>query len=67
MMKNRWISHLSSLKVNRQYSRLAIEITVILIAKVFLLYLLWWVCFSHPIAKQDRQAAVTRIIMNTSK
>jgi hypothetical protein len=67
MMKNRWISHLSSLKANRQYSRLAIEITVILIAKVILLYLLWWACFSHPIAKQDRQAAVTRIIMNTSK
>jgi hypothetical protein len=67
MMKNRWISHLSSLKAHRRYSRLAIEITVILLTKVVLLYLLWWACFSHPIAKQDRQQAVTRIIMSTSK
>jgi hypothetical protein len=67
MMKNRWILHLTSLKAHRRYSRLAIEITVILLVKVILLYLLWWACFSHPIAKQDRQQAVTRIIMSTSK
>lgn len=28
------------------------EVTLTLILKFALLYLLWWMCFSHPVSKQ---------------
>ena len=47
-----------------KYGWLAIEITIALIIKVSLLYLIWAICFAHPIAKDARQSAVTRMILN---
>lgn len=42
------------------------EITIILIIKLMLLTLLWYVCFSHPTAKQlDTQALGQHLIGTT--
>ena len=46
---------------------LSIEIGLILIFKIFLLWAIWWVCFSHPISKETRQQAVTQILLTPSK
>lgn len=61
-----YLKHLKFLKEFRKSGRLAIEISLILVIKIFLLWLLWALCFSHPIAKDARQLAVTRVILNHS-
>ncbi|MES2013094.1 MAG: cytochrome oxidase putative small subunit CydP [Pseudomonadota bacterium] len=63
-MINRYFNHLKQLKDAKKSSRLAIEITVILTVKIILLWLLWAAYFSQPIAKDARQLAVTRMILN---
>jgi hypothetical protein len=65
-MINRYINHLKSLKKSRKSGQLHIEVTVVLLIKFALLWLLWALCFSHPIAKDARQLAVTRMILNQS-
>ncbi|MEQ1602184.1 MAG: cytochrome oxidase putative small subunit CydP [Methylophilaceae bacterium] len=44
-----------------------IEIAVILIVKILLLWFIWTAFFSHPIPKDARQNATTRMILNQSK
>ena len=61
-----YFDHLKRLKKSDKLGRLTIEITVALIIKVMLLWLLWALCFSHPIAKDVRQLVVTRMILNHS-
>jgi hypothetical protein len=61
-----YINHLKRLKASRKPGRLAFEISLILAIKILLLWLLWVLCFSHPIAKDARQLAVTRMILNHS-
>jgi hypothetical protein len=61
-----YFNHLRRLKEARKSSQFAIEITLILVIKIILLGLLWALCFSHPIAKDARQLAVTRMILNHS-
>jgi hypothetical protein len=63
-MINRYFDHLKRLRESSNSGRLAIEITAILVIKFMLLWLLWALCFSHPIAKDARQLAVTRMILN---
>lgn len=46
---------------------LGFEISLILALKIFLLWAIWWACFSHPIAKETRQQAVTQILLTPSK
>lgn len=58
------INHFKVLKANHKNKRLAIEISVVLMVKILLLWLIWMLFFSHPIAKEARQEAVTRIILN---
>ncbi|MDI1309631.1 MAG: hypothetical protein PSV17_09400 [Methylotenera sp.] len=65
-MITQYFDHLKHLKESKKPGRLAIEISLILAIKIFLLWLLWALCFSHPIAKDARQLAVTRIILNHS-
>jgi len=65
-MTNRYFDHLKRLKESNQTGRFAFEISIILIIKILLLWLLWALCFSQPIAKDARQLAVTRIILNHS-
>jgi hypothetical protein len=62
-----YVDHLKRLKDTRKSGRLAIEISIVLIIKIILLWLLWVLCFSHPITKDARQLAVTRMILNHSK
>lgn len=64
MMYFKWLTRVKSLWAKRQYNRLTIEITCILMVKLALLWLLWSLCFSHPVKKVDRQEAVTKIILN---
>jgi hypothetical protein len=63
-----WLRHyfeyLGELKKQQRFSRLTLEICIILAVKVLLLWLLWWASFSNPIPKQVRQEAVTEIILN---
>jgi len=61
-----YFDHLKRLKDSRKSGRLAIEISIVLVIKIILLWLLWALCFSHPIAKDARQLAVTRMIFNHS-
>ncbi len=61
---SKYFKHLQQLKGANKSRRLAIEITIILIVKVILLWLIWAIFFSHPIAKEARQSEVTRIILN---
>ncbi len=61
---SKYFKHLQQLKGANKSRRLAIEITIILIVKVILLWLIWAIFFSHPIAKKARQSEVTRIILN---
>ncbi len=65
-MITRYIDHLKRLKDSRKPGRLAVEICLILAIKILLLWLLWALCFSHPIAKEARQLAVTRMLLNHS-
>lgn len=66
VMFSKWLTRIKSLWAGRQYNRLAIEISFILLIKLALLWLLWSVCFSHPVKKSDRQEAVTKLILNKS-
>lgn len=61
-----YFDRLKRLKEARKSGQLAFEIIIILIVKIGLLWLLWAVCFSHPIAKDARQLSVTRMILNHS-
>jgi hypothetical protein len=61
---SKYFEHLRQLKDANKSRRLVIEITIILIVKVILLWLIWAIFFSHPIAKEARQSEVTRIILN---
>jgi hypothetical protein len=61
---SKYFEHLQQLKGANKSARLAIEITIILIVKVILLWLIWAMFFAHPIAKETRQSEVTRIILN---
>lgn len=63
-MISKYFDHLRQLKGANKSWRLAIEISIILIVKVMLLWLIWAMFFSHPIAKEARQSAVTRLILN---
>ena len=65
-MINCYLKHLQNLKNTKKPLRLAIEITLVLVIKIILLWLLWALCFSQPIAKDARQSAVTRMILNQS-
>ena len=65
-MITRYIKHLKRLKGSSKPGRLVIEISLILAIKILLLWLLWALCFSHPIAKDARQLAVTRMILSHS-
>jgi hypothetical protein len=60
------ITHLKDLKAAGKFGRLATEITFVLLIKVFLLWLIWTMFFSHPLAKDARQEAVTRMLLNKS-
>jgi hypothetical protein len=60
----KYFEHLRQLKGANKSRRLAIEITIVLIVKVILLWLIWVMFFSDPIAKEARQSEVTRIILN---
>lgn len=63
----RWyFKHIKRLQASDKFGRLAIEISVILVIKIMLLWLLWVLFFSHPITKEARQLAVTRVILNHS-
>jgi len=57
------------LKLNNffQSKGLAFEIGVILIFKILILWGIWWAFFSHPIAKESRQQAVTQTLLTPSK
>ena len=63
-MISKYFDHLRQLKRADQSKRLAVEITIILLVKLMLLWLIWAMFFSHPIAKETRQSAVTRVILN---
>ncbi len=61
-----YFDHIKRLKESRKSGRLTIEIAVILTIKIMLLWLLWALFFSHPMDKDARQLAVTRMILNHS-
>jgi hypothetical protein len=65
-MIKRYLQHIKRLQKSSNSGRLALEISLILIIKFFLLWLLWSLCFSHPIARDARQLAVTRVLLNQS-
>ncbi|MGZ8252531.1 MAG: cytochrome oxidase putative small subunit CydP [Methylophilaceae bacterium] len=64
MWINHYLARLRNLRATGRFGRLAIEITVILILKMLLLWLLWAICFSNPVPKESRQTAVTNLILN---
>ena len=45
--------------------RLSNEIVFCLVAKVILLSLLWWVCFSHPVSPQASHQGLQHIFTNS--
>jgi multidrug resistance efflux pump len=61
---SKYFEHLRQLKSANKSRQFAIEITIILIVKVILLWLIWAMFFSHPITREARQSEVTRIILN---
>lgn len=63
-MISKYFAHLRQLKSADKSRQLAIEITIILLVKVILLWLIWAMFFSHPIAKEVRQSEITRMILN---
>jgi hypothetical protein len=65
-MITHYLQHLKRLRKASNSGRLAFEISLILLIKVFLLWLLWSLCFSDPIARDARQLAVTRVLLNQS-
>ncbi len=66
-MTSSYINHLKRLKGGNKNGRLAFEITVILVVKVILLWTIWALFFSNPVAKDSRQAAVTKLILNKTQ
>ncbi len=66
-MISSYTHHLRRLRDSNKNGRLAFEITVILIVKVILLWTIWALFFSNPVAKDSRQAAVTKIILNQTQ
>lgn len=64
MLIKRCLKHLKDLKAEGKFGRLTMEIAFILVVKALLLWLIWALCFSHPIPKNARQDAVTSIILN---
>lgn len=66
MWLKQYAEYLSHLNKQQRYSRLAVEITIVLTVKVILIWLLWWSFFSQPIPKEARQDAVTRVILTPS-
>ncbi len=64
MLITRCQKHLVNLKTAGKSGRLAMEITLVLLIKVFLLWLIWAMFFSHPLAKEARQEAVTRMLLD---
>jgi len=66
MLITRSLKHLKDLKAAGKFGQLATEITFVLLIKVFLLWLIWAMFFSHPLAKDARQVAVTRMLLNKS-
>ena len=64
MLITRCLKHLKDLKTAGKFGRLTTEITLVLLIKVFLLGLIWAMFFSHPLAKDARQQAVTRMLLN---
>lgn len=47
--------------------RFSLQIAAILLIKTVIIFVLWLLFFSHPISKNERQKAVTQIILNQSK
>jgi hypothetical protein len=64
MLMSRYLFQLKGLRKSDQYGRFALEISIILIVKTCLLWLLWMLFFSHPINKTDRQQAVTQALLS---
>lgn len=46
---------------------LGAEITLLLILKIAALWLLWSLCFSHPVAKQDRPFYIKQNFFNLNR
>lgn len=63
-MKNWHLKQIKRMIKGKTPVRLGVEIALILMVKVILLWLIWSAYFSHPIAKDARQAATTRLILN---
>lgn len=57
-------SRLKQLLQTRQFSRFAIELSLILAIKLIFLWGLWEVCFSNAQPKNLMQSKVTEIILN---
>lgn len=64
MIFDRLNHHLNTRINAEQTGRLALEISLALAIKFFLLWLLWAMCFAHPINKADRQQVVTHVILS---
>jgi hypothetical protein len=54
----------SIFKCLSERDHLALEITLILVVKIILIWALWALCFSNPIPKESREAAVKQIIIS---
>ena len=61
------LSRFSQLKSANCREQLRVEIAIIVVIKIVLLWLIWWLCFSHPVSKETRQQAVTQILLTPSK
>jgi len=66
-MTSFFTNHFRQLKLHDKRGQLALEITLILIIKVILLWTIWALFFSNPVAKDVRQVAVTKIILNKTQ
>jgi len=64
MIFDRLNHHLNARIKAEQTGRLVLEISLALAIKFFLLWLIWVMCFAHPISKADRQQVVTHVILN---
>lgn len=47
-------------------SSLSLEITVMLIIKLIIIYILWYCCFSHPIDKTLTSGAISTHLFNSN-
>lgn len=62
-----FFSKFSQLKRIHHGEKLGVEIAIIMVIKIVLLWLIWWLCFSQPINKEVRQHAVTKILLTPSR